>query len=164
MDRKNYKKRVKVIVLGNAEAGKSTLIKTIIPESINIEHKGRTIALDFGVIEEKGIRFHIFGTPGQKRFETMRNIVTTGAELFIYVLDPLIGISDYDTEIISLLKKEGLKGFFFINIKDEDEKILDIEELVSFLQPNNYQFLTGSARDLKIKEKILKELINLLGA
>ena len=157
-----YIKRVKVVVLGNAEAGKSTLIKTLIPNSINIEHKGRTVALDFGVIEESGIRFHIFGTPGQERFKVVRDIISEGAGLFIYVFDPLIGVSKYDIEIISLLKDRGLKGFFFINFKDSSEKDLNIDTLLSLLKQTNYPLISGSAKDPGIKRVILKKLLSLL--
>ena len=156
-------KRVKVVVLGNAEAGKSTLIKTLIPDSINIEYRGRTIALDFGVIEKNGVRFHIFGTPGQKRFEIVRDVISEGADLFIYVFDPLIGISRYDSEVISLLKEKKLKGFFFINLKNSSGEEMDTEkELSTLLDPMNYRFVFGSAKDPEVKKNVLNELLKLI--
>ena len=163
MEQRRFKRRVKVVVLGNAEAGKSTLIKTLIPDSINIEYKGRTIALDFGVIEKNGIRFHIFGTPGQRRFEIVRDVISEGADLFIYVFDPLLGISKYDLEVISLLKEKELKGFFFINLRESGGRDLNVEkELSTLLKPKNYHFVFGSAKDSDIKKDILDELLNLL--
>lgn len=162
MEQRNFKKRVKVVVLGNAEAGKSTLIKTLIPNSINIEHGGRTIALDFGVIERKGIRFHIFGTPGQKRFDIMRDLVSIGADLFIYVFDPLMGISDYDRKVMPMLEKKGLKGIIFINFKEELDKKPEVHQLISTLSSLDHYVVSGSAKDPEIKEIILNKLLNFL--
>jgi signal recognition particle receptor subunit beta len=42
-------KNVKVVFFGRGEAGKSSLISKIIPDALNIEHKGMTVAMDFGI-------------------------------------------------------------------------------------------------------------------
>ncbi len=59
----------KVIITGPYNAGKSTFVRTLSKKSISVDVFNTTVALDFGIIESRGIAAHIFGTPGQKRFD-----------------------------------------------------------------------------------------------
>ncbi len=80
----------KIIFTGPVGAGKTTAIGSIseIPpvgtdvqctdESIEIKEK-TTVAMDYSYITlEDGTRIHLYGTPGQERFNFMWNILTTG--------------------------------------------------------------------------------------
>lgn len=81
---------VKIVVAGPFSAGKTTLITTIseVPvlstERKVTDHTGAikphtTVALDFGRITfDNGASIHIFGTPGQRRFEDVWGAVADG--------------------------------------------------------------------------------------
>jgi len=61
--------KLKIVVFGSYNAGKSTLIETIDPSSRHIEaHTNEgdtTIALDYGRVEIHALHVYLFGTPGQ---------------------------------------------------------------------------------------------------
>jgi uncharacterized protein len=81
---------VKIVVAGPFSAGKTTLITTISEVAVLsterqvTDHTGSvkshtTVALDFGRITfDNGASIHIFGTPGQRRFEDVWGAVADG--------------------------------------------------------------------------------------
>lgn len=94
---------LKIVVTGPFDAGKTTLIETI--SEIEVvsteravsgwsqeaadEHSGRTtVAMDYGRVSvEAGLALHLFGTPGQERFEFMWDILAEGMLGFVLVVD-----------------------------------------------------------------------------
>ena len=83
--------KLKIVIFGAFGAGKTTLIKTIDPESKHIEANcaggTTTVALDFGRIQKDGCHIHIYGTPGQERFEFAREIIANGMDGAILLAD-----------------------------------------------------------------------------
>ena len=89
-DFESHARPVKVVVAGPFSAGKTTLISTISEVAVLTterqvtDHssavKGTTtVAMDFGRISfGNGASIHIFGTPGQRRFEDVWNAVADG--------------------------------------------------------------------------------------
>jgi len=79
---------LKVIITGPVGAGKSTLIRTLSEtevvdtDAIATEAIGKattTVALDHGTMHLDGQLLHLFGTPGQDRFDFMWEILAKGA-------------------------------------------------------------------------------------
>lgn len=79
---------VKILVSGPVGAGKTTLIRTLstIPvvntDELSTEQIGKsqtTVALDFGQMELGDFSLHLFGTPGQSRFDFMWEVLSEGA-------------------------------------------------------------------------------------
>jgi signal recognition particle receptor subunit beta len=85
-------KNHKVIVFGKGEAGKSTFINTVVPNATNIEHKGRTVAMDFGKVIVGNFAYHLYGTPGQARFEVVREVLSAYADSALMIFDSSTGI------------------------------------------------------------------------
>ncbi len=81
----------KIVISGPVGAGKSTAIAALsdIPpvatDAIPSDDVGKiknttTVAMDYGVINlEDGNKIHLYGTPGQQRFEFMWDIMLNGA-------------------------------------------------------------------------------------
>ena len=81
---------LKIVVTGPFAAGKTTFIKTISEVSVLGTERGvtdatrevksqTTVAMDFGRITLDGdLSLFLFGTPGQRRFETMWEILSEG--------------------------------------------------------------------------------------
>jgi signal recognition particle receptor subunit beta len=89
----------KIIFTGPVGSGKTTAISAIsdIPvlktdENAQDMTKSRkqttTVAMDYGLLNlDKGERIHLYGTPGQERFEFMWDILTNGGLGLILLLD-----------------------------------------------------------------------------
>ncbi len=110
-------KRYKIVIFGKGEAGKSTLIQRLIPTALNVNHNSRTVALDFGYLNYKGLSFHFFGTPGQKRFQPMRRVLSIGAHAAVYVHDTSVWFNEVDKEILDIIDELRLPFIIFVNIK-----------------------------------------------
>ncbi|MFA9429178.1 ATP/GTP-binding protein [Egicoccus sp. AB-alg2] len=94
----------KIVVTGPFDAGKTTLIRTISEIAVvsterdvstydhgvvGQRHSGRTtVAMDFGRVSlADDLALHLFGTPGQERFEFMWQILAEGMLGFVLVVD-----------------------------------------------------------------------------
>ncbi len=89
----------KIIITGPVGAGKTTAIRTIsdstpiltdvISEDKNHKPKTQTtVALDYGtMLLGENDKFHFYGTPGQKRFDFMWDILSTNGIGLILLLD-----------------------------------------------------------------------------
>lgn len=89
----------KIIFTGPVGAGKTTAITSLsdtppvtTDEAATDMAKGRkpatTVAMDYGVLKlADGEKIHLYGTPGQERFDFMWQILTTGGLGLILLLD-----------------------------------------------------------------------------
>jgi signal recognition particle receptor subunit beta len=90
----------KLVFTGSVGAGKTTAIGAIseIPpvtteakpseESVLAQKRSTTVAMDYGVLTlEGGLKLHLYGTPGQRRFDFMCHILTRGALGLIVLID-----------------------------------------------------------------------------
>jgi len=89
----------KIIFSGPVGAGKTTAISSISDvDTIRTEEvatddtkllkDNTTVALDYGaIILKDGTRIHLYGTPGQKRFDFMWEILSTGGIGLLLLID-----------------------------------------------------------------------------
>ena len=92
-------KRLKIIVGGHFNAGKTTFVKTATEVQAFFTEKSvknpkervyketTTTAMDFGMLNLEGKELHIFGLPGQERFSFMWTMLSKGANGFIFLID-----------------------------------------------------------------------------
>ena len=90
---------VKVVVTGPFGAGKTSLISTIseipvlsteksVTEGARAGKSSTTVAMDFGRLTiDKELALYLFGTPGQRRFDFMWEILAEGMLGFIVMVD-----------------------------------------------------------------------------
>ncbi len=80
--------QLKLIVAGPVGAGKTTFIRSIseietvdtdVEASEDIGKEFTTVAMDYGLLTLDGIPLHIYGTPGQDRFDFMWEVLCEGA-------------------------------------------------------------------------------------
>lgn len=105
------KRQIKLVFTGSVGAGKTTAITSIseIPpivtearpsDDVASRKSSTTVAMDYGQLTlEDGAKLHLYGTPGQRRFDFMCHILTQGALGLIVLVnnsgpDPL-GDLDY---------------------------------------------------------------------
>jgi signal recognition particle receptor subunit beta len=92
--------KIKFVFTGCVGAGKTTAIAAIsevIPvstevkpseESVIKRKSSTTVAMDYGELTlEDGEKIYLYGTPGQRRFDFMCSILTTGALGLIILID-----------------------------------------------------------------------------
>ena len=146
------KNEMKIVVVGSSDVGKTTLMENLIGRVGKVEYNNITVAIDYGSLTVDGKKLHFFGTPGQKRFEFMRELALKGTSLALIVLDASRGITEEDREIIKLLESKNIPYGVFIN--KTDVKDMDINEIYNFCNP--LFVVKGSA----IKKDGFNELIN----
>ena len=96
----NDKHKIKFVFTGSVGAGKTTAIKTISEvdpisteakpsENSVIKRKSTTtVAMDYGELTlDDNQKVYLYGTPGQRRFDFMCNILTKGALGLIVLID-----------------------------------------------------------------------------
>lgn len=121
---------MKILVTGEYHAGKSTFVRTACSKSerpaINIDRgtdDQTTVAMDFGVLELKGLRLSLFGTPGLARFDIIRRIISKGADAVVFLVDSADELMDYRVkylyeEITSYLAPTKVPYIFAANKQD----------------------------------------------
>ena len=111
--------KLKIVIFGAFGAGKSTLIKTLDPESKHIEANcaggTTTVALDFGRIQNNGCHIHIYGTPGQERFEFAREIIAKGMDGAILLVDATSPLDEFTCHLSDSLHSAKVPFVVFLN-------------------------------------------------
>lgn len=89
----------KIIFTGPVGAGKTTAINSIsdtppiktdatASDMTKLRKAGTTVAMDYGIMNlNGGEKIHLYGTPGQERFDFMWDILVTGGIGLILLLD-----------------------------------------------------------------------------
>ena len=100
--RSSQRRSLKMVVTGPFDAGKTTLIQSIseIPvlsteRSVSdngydsaVSSRATTVAMDFGRLSiGEDLALHLFGTPGQRRFDFMWEILADGMLGFVVMVD-----------------------------------------------------------------------------
>ncbi|MFZ2727646.1 MAG: ATP/GTP-binding protein [Methylococcaceae bacterium] len=93
------KNELKLVFVGNVGSGKTTSIQAI-SEKAMLSTEARatendalhrkdhtTVAMEYGVVHLQDAKLHIYGTPGQRRFNFMASIVCKGAAGMVVMID-----------------------------------------------------------------------------
>jgi len=165
---------MKILVTGEYHAGKSTFVRTACSKSekpaINIDRiigKGEdttTVAMDFGVVDLKGLRLSLFGTPGLARFDIIRRIISKGADAVVFLIDAADELMDYRVkylyeEIEGYLPPVRVPYIFAAN-KQDLPNARDMEKLKGFFTfIGDEPIYPISALDYEDVERILLKVI-----
>jgi len=168
------KKAIKILVAGHFGAGKTTFVKTLSQsntvstekKTTSKEEKNKksttTVAMDYGEYTKEGKKFHIFGIPGQERFEFMWPILAKNAKAFIVLLDSTDTSRWYEAfKQINLFRKISKDApIVFVANKRDLKGALSLEEIRKKLKlPEHIPLLECIATDLKSVKEVLESVI-----
>lgn len=115
----------KVVFSGPAGSGKSTAVQTlsdikvvqteaIASDAVRLLKPSTTVAMDYGLMKlPNGGKVHLYGTPGQKRFDFMWDILSRDAQGLVLLIsavavDPVADLRLFCREFRPFIDKNGL--------------------------------------------------------
>jgi small GTP-binding protein len=111
--------KLKIVVFGSYNAGKSTFVQSIDPKSRHIEAEtatgSTTVAFDFGRVMVGDTKVYLFGTPGQEHFEFVRRILARGMDGAVIVVDSTVEIDDMTYYLCEWLSEQAVPFVIMIN-------------------------------------------------
>jgi hypothetical protein len=106
---------VKVLVVGAAEAGKSTLIGALSPGAMNLAVDGRTVAMDHGTMEIGNRTLSLVGVPGQERFAPVREVLAAGAAAVVWVHRRGCQVDPATVRLVAEMAADGVPYLVLVN-------------------------------------------------
>ena len=111
--------KIKIVIFGGYNAGKSSFIRSIDPQARNVDTAAAgvptTVALDFGRVDIGKKKVYLFGTPGQDRFEFVRQILSRGMHGAIVIVDTTRELDEMTRRLCESLARQNLPHAVFLN-------------------------------------------------
>ena len=135
----------KVLITGPFNAGKTEFTRTIsdipivttekrISDHFKSVKDETTVALDYGQFRLNSDLFHLYGTPGQPRFEFMWDILSKEMHAFVMLVD------SYDRDglvqarrLIRIFRRKGRVPYLVVANKQDMENALSVETIAKAL-------------------------------
>jgi small GTP-binding protein len=135
----------KVVVTGPFNVGKTEFIRTIsdipivtterrITDHLASTKEETTVAMDYGHVRVDDDLFHLYGTPGQPRFDFMWDILSTEMHAFILLVDS----ADRQTllpakQLIRIFGRKGGVPYLVVANKQDMDSALSTDEIAKRL-------------------------------
>ena len=166
-------RNVKIVVTGPFNAGKTQFIRSISEiDVVNTERKitskseqvktQTTVAMDFGRITiDDELVLYIFGTPGQRRFDFMWEILSEGMLGFVVMVDSTRAETFRETRrILETFRAYAPTPYIVAANKQDLDDAWEIDDLRVALRLNSkVKLLPCIANDKGTVKKILIELL-----
>jgi small GTP-binding protein len=166
-------KALKIVVTGPFNVGKTEFIKTISEiEVVSTDRKitnplvavkeETTVAMDYGQVTLSDRLLHLFGTPGQSRFDFMWEVLSKEMQGFIVLADSTTPESFDEVErMLKLFQQYAAAPYLVVANKQDLEGALSPEEIQKALKVE--KVLPCVAIDKANVEKVLLELMEAIG-
>lgn len=167
------KQVVKLVITGPVNAGKTTMVQNLSDAQVTATDvvasdqvaqlkSLTTVGLDFGLLKiDEQLELHLFGTPGQARFNFMWNILSKGAIGAVFLVD--------STSDDSMLEMRKMYNYYQEHVglpvivgatKQDLPGAKDIEEIAEILNLGDVMVVPVDARE---KEQSKMLALTLLG-
>ncbi len=164
---------VKIVVTGPFSAGKTEFIRAVSEiDVVSTERKisaeaekikeSTTVAMDFGRITvDAELILYLFGTPGQRRFDFMWEILSEGMLGFIVMVDSARPETFREARsILETFRAYAPTPYVVAANKQDIEDAWDLEDMrVALRLDPNVKFLPCIAQDKESVKKVLLELL-----
>jgi small GTP-binding protein len=164
---------VKMVVTGPFSAGKTEFIRTVSEiDVVSTERKisseaekikeTTTVAMDFGRITvDEDLVLYLFGTPGQKRFDFMWEILSEGMLGFIVMVDSTRPETFREARgILETFRAYAPTPYVVAANKQDLEDAWDVEDMRNALRLDpKVKLLPCTARDKETVKGVLLELL-----
>lgn len=164
---------VKMVITGAVNAGKSEFIRTVseidvvsterrATDETSLIKKETTVAMDFGRITiADDLVLHLFGTPGQKRFDFMWEILSEGMLGLIVLVDSTRPDTFRETaRIIDFFNSYRDTPYVVAANKQDVENAWSPDEIRLALRlPKEIKVIPCVARDRQLVKTVLLELL-----
>lgn len=166
-------KALKIVVTGPFNVGKTEFIRTISEiEVVSTDRKitnplvavkgETTVAMDYGQVTLGDKLLHLFGTPGQARFDFMWEVLSKEMQGFIVLADSTTPESFDEVErMLKLFRRYAAAPYLVVANKQDLEGALSPEEIRRALKIE--KVLPCVATDKASVEKVLLELTEAIG-
>lgn len=168
------RRSVKLVVTGPFGAGKTTLIRSISEITVlSTERRvsdratpvkgGTTVAMDFGRLSiDDELSLYLFGTPGQKRFDFMWEILSEGMLGFVVIVDADDESSfDEAGDILAFFRDRAAVPYVIAANKLGPDETAGVERVRRLLRvPEEVRVVACDARDRESVKDVLLEVFH----
>ncbi len=166
---------LKIVFVGNVGSGKTTAV-SVISETpvIGSEAKATeqdalhrklttTVGLEYGVAHIDDTKLHIYGTPGQRRFDFMASIACKGASGMVVLIDNGHGKPLTELDYFLQFHSEFLKdhpSIIGVTHYDDNNTETNLIEYHNYVRTNGFSSVVMrlDAREKNQVQKIVKKL------
>ena len=132
---------MKVLVTGPFNAGKTEFIRTVsdipvvsterpISDDLKSVKDETTVAMDYGQAKVNGDIFHLYGTPGQSRFDFMWDILSKEMHAFILMVDSCDrGTFSEARRLLRVFRRKARVPYVVVANKQDSAQALPVEEI-----------------------------------
>ncbi len=162
---------VKVVVTGPFNAGKTEFIRTIsdiqivtteqrITDGLKTVKDETTVAMDYGQVRLDSSLFHLYGTPGQPRFDFMWDILAKKMDAFVLLVDS----SDRESmlrakRLMRIFRRKSQVPYIVVANKQDAEDALSVESVGKALSlDRGTPIVPCNATEKTSVRNVLKEL------
>lgn len=171
-------KLYKLVVTGAFNAGKTTFVSTLsnidVVNTDKTTHRrdeakiksATTVALDYGQVNINGnLKVHLFGTPGQDRFDFMHELLADGMHGFIFLVDATDQRTlKQATELLTLFKKRGNVPYLLVANKADRKGLSDEEIRKRFKLSAKQPIVPCIATDKRSVQAVVEHLVTMIEA
>lgn len=146
-----------VAIIGRPNVGKSTLFNRLTGErhAIVDDMSGVTRDRHYGIVDWNGKQFDLIDTGGfvaqssdifEKEIRRQVQIAIDESSLLIFMMDVTTGITDFDDDVIKMLRRSGKKVLVAVNKVDNNTRHLEATQFYSSGFPDLFfvSSITGS--------------------
>jgi|YNPNPStandDraft_1061719.scaffolds.fasta_scaffold03393_1 small GTP-binding protein len=164
----------KVLIAGAFNAGKSEFVRTAsqipvvsterrISDDLAEVKEETTVAMDYGQATVRGDLFHLFGTPGQSRFDFMWDILGRDSDALLVLVDS----TDRSTlttarRLLRQLRRKSKIPFLVVATKQDGRRPMTPDEIASGLKIEATSVVACDARQKESVIAVLSHLSTLL--
>jgi small GTP-binding protein len=168
----------KVVITGTFNSGKTSFVQAAsdidivtterrISDAKDARIKEQTtVAMDYGQATVAGVLVHLYGTPGQDRFDFMWHILSRDVSAFVLLIDSQDRASFMDAvRMIRDLRQKTRAPYLVAANKQDGRRALSPDEIASALNlPDSVPVVSCVAKDPKSVRQVLEEAVALISA